>query len=151
MAGPPRETVVDLDLEALDDAVGLVGHADHGDQFAQHGVGHAGPARGCRVGGNAITAPVGRTDGEINHLFGQRVERAGRHDLLHALPRALERGRMIGESLPEIIDPIDAAGRHDVVIDRAHLGIGLRVLDQRYGCHVPRSLWFPRRLARDAC
>src|SRR5258708_25122062 len=52
---------------------------------------------------------------------------------------------MMGQHLPEIVDPVDLAGRHDVVVDRAHLGARVGVFDHRHARHVglPQSGWMP--------
>src|SRR5260370_282670 len=67
------EGVVDFHLVSTGEAIGFVGHADHGHQFREHGAGHARLASGGGVRGNAIAAQVGGAHRDVEHLFGKRV------------------------------------------------------------------------------
>src|SRR5262249_47468645 len=64
-------------------------------QLAEHRFAHSGLARRGGVAGDAIGAAIGDAHGEINHLLRQRIERARRHDLLHARPGAREQRRIM--------------------------------------------------------
>src|SRR5580692_1245191 len=81
------ETLVDFHLVAAGQAIGLIGHPHHGHQLGEHSVAHSGLARAGGVRGDAIPALISRAYREVNHLLGDGVERARRHDLLDALPR----------------------------------------------------------------
>ncbi len=124
------EPLVHRHLIGVGQRVGLAGHAHHREQLAPHRLAHAGPARDRGVGSDAVVAAVGRADREVDHLLGEGVEGARDHDLLDGLPGAAKRRRVVGERLPEVVDPVRLAGDHDVVVDRAHLGAGRPVLDQ---------------------
>ncbi len=80
--------------------------------------------------GDAVVAVVGDADGNVNQFLGERIERAGPHDLFQALPRALEQRGIVGDGLPEIINPIDFASGHDVVVNGAHFRCCVFVFDQ---------------------
>lgn len=80
--------LVNFNLIARDNLVGLVGHADDRLQLLKHRVGHAFFERGSSVRGDAVMAVVGDADGNVDELFRERIERAGRHDLFYALPGA---------------------------------------------------------------
>src|SRR5437870_4627967 len=129
------EHLVDLDLVAVSQAVRLVGHADDGHQLAQHRLGHAAAAGRRRVRSDAVVAAVGGAHREVDHLLGERVERARRHHRFECVPRASERRRMAGQGLPEVVHTIDLPRRHDVVVDRADFGARLGVFDQFDGRH----------------
>ena len=103
------ETLVDFDLIAGNELVGFIGHADDGLQFLEHGVGHSFAEGGSGVRSDAVVAVVGHADGDVNQFFGERVERAGRHNLLDALPGALKQSGIVRDGLPEIVDPIGFA------------------------------------------
>src|SRR5207302_6714684 len=77
----PLKLFVDLHLIAGDHLVGFVGHADYGHQLLEHFVGHTFFLRRDGVGGDAVVALVGDTDGYVDHLLRERIERAGRHDM----------------------------------------------------------------------
>jgi hypothetical protein len=83
------------DAVAVGGPVRFVGHADHSHQLAEHGFGYAGHAGARGMAGDAISAATGRAHGEINHLLGDGIERARRHDLLEPQPRALESGGVV--------------------------------------------------------
>jgi len=125
-----HELCVDRNLISSREAIGFVRHANDCHQFVEHCIGHALVARGCRVGCDAISTLIGHTDRNVNQFFRERIEDAGRHDLLDAFPSALERNGIIGECLPEIIDPVGLSGSHDVVVDGADLGRGILVFDE---------------------
>src|SRR5262249_41005931 len=84
---------------------------------------------------DAVVAAVGGADGEIDHLLRQRIQGARRHHRLERFPRAPERGRMTRERFPEVVDAVDLARGHDVVVHRAYLSARLRVLDHFHGRH----------------
>ena len=130
-----REAFVDFDLIAGDELVGFVGHADDGLEFLEHGVGHALAEGRSGMRGDAVVAVVGDADGDVEKFLGERIERAGRHDLLDAFPGALEKCGVVGDCFPEIIDPIGLAGGHDVVVDSADFRAGVFVFDQAEGGH----------------
>jgi len=88
-------------------------------------------ARGGGVRRDAVAALVRHADGDVDHLLGQRIERARSHDLLDRFPGALQRDRIVGQHLSEIVDPVGLARRHDVVVNGAHLGTGVCVFDRR--------------------
>src|SRR5579864_1943029 len=73
---------------AVGQPVRFIRHADDGDEFAQHISRHAEPLCRRAVRGRAILAAVADADREVDEFLGQRIERAGRHDLLEALPGA---------------------------------------------------------------
>ena len=79
---------------------------------------------------DAISALVTHANGYIDQLFGQSVDGAWRHDLLAVFPGTLQGCGIVRQSLPEIIDPISFAGRHNVVINRPHLGAGIVVFNE---------------------
>src|SRR5437762_83012 len=83
----------------------------------------------------AAGAAIAGADREVDQLLGQRVERARRHHLLEAQPGAPQSRRVVCQRLPEIVDPVGAAGRHDVVIDGADLGVRFIILDQPHHRH----------------
>src|SRR5262245_59654528 len=78
------ECRVDRHAISVGEPIGLVRHPDNRHHLAEHGVGHAGLARGRGVARDAVAAAVGDADGEVDHLFRERIERAGRHHLLDA-------------------------------------------------------------------
>jgi hypothetical protein len=125
-----KEALVDFDLVAGDEFVGFVGHADDGLQFLEHGVGHSFAEGGSSVRGDAVVAVVGDADGDVNHFFGERVERAWRHDLLDAFPGAPEQNGIVRDGFPEIVDPIDLACGHDVIVNGAHFRRSVVIFDQ---------------------
>ena len=129
------ELLVDFYLVAGDELVRLVGHPDDGLQLLEHGVGHAFFESGGRVRGDAVVAVVGDAYGDVDELLGEWIERAGTHDLFDAFPGALQSGGVVGDGLPEIVDPIRLAGGHDVVIDGANFGAGVCVFDEAKGGH----------------
>jgi len=136
LAGQGRgKALVDFDLIAGDELVGFVGHADDGLKFLEHGVGHALAKGGSGVGSDAVVAVVGDTDGDVEKFLGERIERAGRHDLLDAFPSALEKRRVMSDGLPKIVDPVGFTGGHDVVVDGADFGACVFVFDEAEGGH----------------
>src|SRR5215469_12441131 len=86
---------------------------------------------------NAVAALIGDADRDVDHFFGQRIERTGSHDLLDVLPGAFQSGWVVGQSLPEIIDPVGLAGDHDVIVYLAYFGRGVLVLDEAESGHRP--------------
>ena len=129
------ELLVDFDLVAGDEFVGFVSHADDGLQLREHRVGHALFEGGGGVRRDAVVAIVGDADGDVEEFLGERIEGARAHDLFDAFPGALESGGIVGDGLPEIIDPICLACGHDVVVDSAHFRACVCVLDEAEGRH----------------
>jgi hypothetical protein len=129
------ESLVDFDLVAGDELVGFVGHADDGLEFLEHGVGHTLGKGGSGVGSDAVVAIVGDADGDVEQFLGEGIERARSHDLLDAFPSAFEQRGIVGDGLPEIIDPVGLACGHDVVVDGADLRVGILVFDETEGGH----------------
>ena len=123
------KALIQFDLISGDEFIGGVGHADDGLELFEHGVGHAFSEGGGGVGGNAVVAIVGDADGDVDEFFGEGVYGAGSHDGFEALPGALQKSGVMGDGLPEIIDPIGFAGGHDVVVDGANFGSGVLVFD----------------------
>src|SRR5579862_4064732 len=139
------EALVHRHAIAVGEAVGLVGHADDRDEFAQHLLRHAEPlCRGAMRMGAVLTG-IGDADREVDQFLGERVERARRHHLFQALPGAFERRRVVGERPPEIVDPVGVAALFDVVEDGAHIGARRLLLDQRNNRHayLPIIAGFP--------
>jgi hypothetical protein len=102
-------------LERIGESIGLGGHGDDGEEFGVLLVGEAFGACGSSVGVDAVAAIVGNGDGDVDELFGKRVEGAGfDHDLLDALPGSFEKIRLIGEGSPEVIDEVGFSGDTDV-------------------------------------
>ena len=92
---------------------------------------------------DAVAATVGGRDGDVDELFGERVERAGfDHDLLDAGPGAFEEVGLVGECAPEVVDEVGFPGGADVVEDGLDAWIGgdFGVCEEFYGGHV-RNLW----------
>src|SRR5579883_2664073 len=130
------EAFVDSDLVAGDELVGLVGHADDGLQFLEHFRGHAFRERGSRVRRDAVVAIVGHAYSDIDEFLGEGIEGARRHDLLDALPGALEQRGIVRDGLPEIVDPVRLSRGHDVVVNGANFGARILVFDQPKRGHV---------------
>ncbi len=80
--------------------------------------------------GDAVVAVVGDADGDVDEFFGEGIERAGRHDVLETFPGAFEQCGIVSDGLPEIIDPVDFAGGHDVVVNGADFGSRVLVFDE---------------------
>src|SRR5262245_17322320 len=129
------EDRVDLDLVAVGQAVRLVGHAHDGHELAQHLVRHAVPP--CRDGvrGDAVVAAVRGAHREVEHLLGEGVENARRHHRFEGLPGAAQGRRVDGDRLPEVGDEVGLSRGHDVVVDGAHLGGRVSVLDELLAGH----------------
>jgi hypothetical protein len=99
------------------------------------------------VAGDAIAAAVGHAHREVDHLLGHRIERARRHDLLDAVPGALEARRIVRQIFPEIVHVLDAPGAFDVVEHGADVRYGVAIFD-RAGCaHDTVSSAGPRSYA----
>src|SRR5260370_29812595 len=98
------ELLVNFDLIASDELVGLVSHTNDSLQLCEHGIGHAFFEGGGGVRGDAIMAVVGDADGHVDELLGKGIERAGGHDLFDAFPGAFESGGVMSESPPKIFD-----------------------------------------------
>src|SRR6266478_6404474 len=124
------EALVDFDLVAGDKLVGLIGHANDGLKLLEHGPGHAFAESGSGVRGDAVSAVVGDAHRDVDHFLGEWIERARRHELLDAFPRALEQCGIVGDGLPEIIDPVGFARGHDVVVNGAHFRASVTVFDE---------------------
>ena len=71
------ELLVDFNLVTGGQAIGLIGHANHGHQLVEHCIGHAlvSSRRGMR--GDAVRALVRYAYSDIEHFFGQRVVAPG--------------------------------------------------------------------------
>src|ERR1700724_3349676 len=135
-AGLRFETVVDLHLISGDEPIRFVRHANHGHQLFELRIGHAFVYRRRGVRSDAVFALVRYRNGDIDHFFGERIERSGSHDLLDFFPSALEHDRIMRDRLPEIIDPVGFARGHDVVVDGAHFGAGVVVFDKAKDRHA---------------
>src|SRR6266849_8427615 len=132
------ETLVDLHLISRDQSISFVRHAHHGHQLFKLGVGHAFVYRRGGVRSDAVFALIRDRNGDIDHLFSERVERSRSHDLLNVFPSPLEHDRILRDYLPEIVNPIGLARGHDVVVDSADRGAGVGVFDEAKDGH--RSL-----------
>jgi hypothetical protein len=129
------ERLVDLDLKSVGQRVGLVGHTDNGYQLGEHFAVHALRPRGRRMGVDAVGAAVGDADCNIDQFLGQRVQGAGSHHLLHAVPGALQQLGLNRRRFPEVVDPVRLARLHDVVIQVAYFGACLLLFDEFDGRH----------------
>src|ERR1022692_363223 len=87
------------------------------------------------MGSNAVAALISNADSHINHFLGQRIKRPRTHDLLDIFPCTLQRGWIMRDRLPEVIDPVSLASSHDVVVNRTHLRAGIFVFDKSQCCH----------------
>lgn len=121
---------IDLYLIPRRKTVALVGHPNHRHQFREHLAGHTRIPRASGMRSDAVAALIGRAYRKIDQLLRQRIQRSGRHDLLDAVPRPAECGRIVRQRLPKIIDPVRFARSHDVVEDLAHFGAGVSVFDE---------------------
>jgi hypothetical protein len=70
---------------------------------------------------DAVVTAMGNRDGHVEHLLGLGIERSRTHHLLDALPRALERDRVVGERAPEVVDERGLPNRADVIKDTTRL------------------------------
>ena len=140
-----RELWVDWDLKCSLESVCLGGHANDGEEFGVLLVCHAFGECCCGVGVDAVAAVVGDGDGDVDQLFGERVECAGSdHDLLDALPGAFEEVGLVGEGSPEVVDEVGFSSGADVVKDclDAWVGGDFGVVPEFYGRHdKPFALW----------
>src|SRR6266508_6747455 len=68
-ASTAQEPVVDLDLIAAGQAVGLICHSDYRHQFGEHRIGHAGFTGRCGMGRNTVGALIGDTDRYVDQLL----------------------------------------------------------------------------------
>ena len=73
------------------------------------------------MGVDAVVAAVGDGNGDVEHLLGLGIEHSRTHHLLDALPRALERNRIVGERAPEVVDELGFADGADLVKDGPRL------------------------------
>src|SRR5688572_19651101 len=94
------ERVVGLNPERRNDAVRLRCHSDDRNQLGILSFSHSLGASGRRMGVDAVVTAVSNRDSHIEHLFGLGIKRSRTHHLLDALPRALERDRIVGECAP---------------------------------------------------
>jgi len=138
--GSALELFIDWYAVPGDEAIGFVGHADDGHEFAEDFLGHAFIAGGGGVGGDAVVAAVGGADGDVDEFLDEGVEGAGGHDLLDGIPGAFEGLGIAGEGFPEIVDGGDFALGHDVVIDGADLWGGVLVFDEFHGDSRRRTI-----------
>ena len=74
---------------------------------------------------NAIATLIANTHGEVHEFLSERIERPGRHNLLDVFPCTLQRGRIVCDRLPKVIDPVRLARGHDVVVDGFHFRAGI--------------------------
>ncbi len=142
------EALVDFDLIAGDELVSFVGHADDGLKFLEHGVGHSFAEGGSSVRGDAVVAVVGDAYGDVDQFFGERIESAWAHDLLETFPGAFEQGGIVRDGLPEIVDPVDFARGHDVVVNGADFRRSVLVFDQSECGHEGLPKYLLARLPR---
>src|SRR5580658_3230038 len=124
------ELLVNFHLIAGDELVGLVGHSDDGLQLLKHGIGHSFFECGSGVRSNTVVAIVRDADRNVEQLLGERIECSGPHDLLDAFPGALQRGGVVRDGFPEVIDPIDLPRSHNVIVNRAYLRARVRVFNE---------------------
>ena len=103
------------------------------------------------MGCDAVAALVADTDGNVDQFFRKRIKRARRHDLLNVLPRSPERSGIVGQRLPEIINPVGLPRRHDVVVDGANFGSGVFVFDQAQRGHSCLQSSFNSKLIHPSC
>src|ERR1700694_4864283 len=139
---PPSEKLrVDSYVERGDETGGFVRQADNREQLRVLGLGHALVARRGAVRSNTVPTAVRGAYRDVQELLGQRIERSRTHDFLDVGPDSLEGPRVVREDLPEIVDPVGLAGRHDVVVDRPHFRCCFAVFDRLSpGAHtVPGS------------
>ena len=123
--------LIDLHLIPGHKLVRLIRHANDRLQFVIHRVRH--PFVPCRrrMRRDAVVAVVRHAHRHVQKLLRQRIERPRRHDLLDSLPRPLQRLRIVRDRLPEIVDPVRLACRHDVVVHRADFRSRVAIFDQR--------------------
>ena len=104
---------------------------------------HSFGARGRGVGVDAVAATVDGGDGDVDELFGERIERAwGDHDLLDARPGSFEKFGLIGQGSPEVVDEVGFSGGADVVEDclEAWVSRDFGVGPEFYGGHMWQDL-----------
>jgi RHH-type proline utilization regulon transcriptional repressor/proline dehydrogenase/delta 1-pyrroline-5-carboxylate dehydrogenase len=128
------ERRIDRHAIPIDQPIGLVRHPDHAHQFAEHLGRHARLLRARVMARDAVAAAVGHAHREVDHFLDHRVERAGRHHLFQARPRAPERRGIVGQVLPEVVDIGHVARGLDVVEHGLDLVGSVRVVD-RLGLH----------------
>src|SRR6202140_4474973 len=145
---PPSEKLrVDGYVERGDQTVGFVCQADNRQQLRILGLRHALVARRGAVRSYTVPAAVRGAYRDVQQLLGQPIERPGTHALLDVAPDALEGPRVVREDLPEIVDPVGLAGRHDGVVDLPHFRCCFVVFDRLSpGAHTPPEL--PRDLLK---
>ncbi len=92
--------------------------------------------------GDAVITVVGDADGDVNQFLGERIKRSRPHNLLDAFPGAFEQGGIVSDGLPKVVNPIDFARGHDVVVNGAHFQRRVLVFDESEGGHedLPESL-----------
>ena len=125
------EFLVQRDLESIRQAIVHVGDTDDAHQFAKHRVSH--PLGGCRrsVRRDAVVTTVGHADGNVDQFTDERVQLTGAaHDLFEHCPRPLQRGRMICNGFPEVVDVVRLSSGSNVVVDFADHSAALFVFDQ---------------------
>src|SRR5437879_1569491 len=108
---------IDSYVERGDETVGFVYQADDRQQLRILGLRHALVARRGAVGSDTVPAAVRGAYRKVQQLLGQRIERSRTHDFLDVGPDTPEGARVVRDHLPEIVDPVGLAGRHDVVVD----------------------------------
>jgi hypothetical protein len=124
------ESLVNFGWVTGNELIGFVGHADHDLKLLEQGAGHTLAEGGSRVRGDAIGTIVGDADGDVEQFFGERMERARSHGLFQTFPSAVEQSRIVRDDLPEVVDPVDLARGHDVIVNGAHFRACVLVFDQ---------------------
>jgi hypothetical protein len=130
-----QEAGVHGDLVAGNESVGFIGHADDLLELFKHFRGHAFAEGGSGMGVNAVLAIIGDADGDVEELFGERIERAGIHDGFQIFPGALQKNGVVGNGFPKIVDVVRFARGHDVVVDRFYRWAGVFVFDETESGH----------------
>lgn len=84
------------------------------------------------MGSDAVFATVTHADGDVDQFADQRVELAGAaHDFLEGRPSPLQRGGMVGEGFPKVVDFVRPTSGSNVIEDLSYQPGTLFVFDQR--------------------
>src|ERR1700730_10965437 len=129
------EAVVNFYLIPCNQAIGFVRHTDYRHQFFELRIGHPFMDCGSGMRSDAIVALVGHGEGNVNDLFGERIERSGSHNLLYIFPSPLQHHGVMRDCLPEITDPVRLARRHDVVVNGANFSARVSIFDKAKDRH----------------
>src|ERR1700689_3846417 len=78
--------LVDFHLVPRNQAIGFVGHPHYGHQLLELSVGHAFILCGSGMRGNAVITLVRDRHRDVDHLFGERIERSGALILFVVVP-----------------------------------------------------------------